>query len=620
MMTLFDLIKTKRKENENIYVYYSNNDKDKIFLKDFFRNCNRRTNLLISDVEKSNLSSLKKEFLKNQILNNQNGVGLIDDSKSNIGFSFKDLFILIEKKINYILQNKSMFNGFYPIITSNIPTIDEIAMFIACLKLNLHPLVFDIAKVDIESIKVENKFNDGFYILSSGSTGRPSVKELSEKTFISKQHVERNLRLCIGDFQCESPLYGISGLVLIFINTLFANNKVYFDDFSYLRNILTDDASIDVLSKPENQFIIGKYISPNKIPLKNISQNLKFSSKHTYYGYGQTENYGIVTLNNITDAKQKKINIACFFKKISKIKSLKIFEGNLLKLIKCNLNLKKIIDYDVEFFSVGKIDSNIWISGNKKYGEIVVDGINTGDIGLIEDGYLYVLCRKNDIQLSLFKNFIKYRYNLDITFSNDNKFFVVDGFDFRDIDNVFKLKMEYPLIKKELNLNFDFIPYYEEFTRSPGLRKSISSNLDWLDIKKMSEEIKDDEILIKSLKIMIIKYIFDLNMKKIKNKSFDENELHILKLYKDLNIELYPFLWAFIYERNIVDYLLKHGEETITISQEEYAKMGEFFNSFNFGDNAYLDKNIAKVILEYKKIKNDENTNYSMEEEYEHKL
>ena len=149
---------------------------------------------------------------------------------------------------------------------------------------------------------------------------------------------------------------------------------------------------------------------------------------------------------------------------------------------------------------------------------------------------------KNKNKNSLFKNFIKYRYNLDITFSNDNKFFVVDGFDFRDIDNVFKLKMEYPLIKKELNLNFDFIPYYEEFTRSPGLRKSISSNLDWLDIKKMSEEIKDDEILIKSLKIMIIKYIFDLNMKKIKNKSFDENELHILKLYKDLNIELYPFL------------------------------------------------------------------------------
>ncbi len=273
--------------------------------------------------------------------------------------------------------------------------------------------------VDINQLsKDDNKFD--FALLTSGTTGKSKVIKLNEDKLL--ENIFKKYNLSNEEiYACNSPISSISGIIFEIYLPIIGQNKC--TSIGLL--------PYDLKNKPINVISPGNFnfnyssIQPSGHVREdlNIVQMTTFGSKiseiivfdlQTFKKnqgcsvvnyYGRTENYGLISQIEIDDMKP----IHLYYGKISEDKiiygysledvyELKV-ENNLIVKTKLDMKFNYPDSLLMETFYPIAILNNpsedIKING-QLFGEIIADGLKTGDYGIIIDDKIYLIGRKSD--------------------------------------------------------------------------------------------------------------------------------------------------------------------------------------------------------------------------------
>ena len=332
-------------------------------------------------------------------------IALVDDGQE---IKYKDLIKLInsvshniplESEVIYIYENKS---------------INIIIDLLAVLKLHKKAIIISstwledernlrkgysqsvilsnrkISKIITQSDEMSNNLTS-INLLTSGTTGIPKICSLKEDVVIKKVSHLSQIFLSSTDTFIEALVYpasSVTALIVQIIPTLRNNGTlIIVNDLAKLENCLNtysvnfigmtptlfnliSEKNLEIFSRVGCVFLGGEPIDFKKV--KIIAK--KLINTNIIIGYGLTEGTGMVSYGNI----------------------LRIPEESVGKII------------EIE---------NIQIENDLKIGEIQIrntvndEWINTGDIGYIKNGYLYIVDRIKNIVIvsgnNIFPNIVK---------------------------------------------------------------------------------------------------------------------------------------------------------------------------------------------------------------------
>lgn len=480
-----------------------------------------------------NINDSKKYFLLNQIFSDKNNEFLDDYSFKGGKYSFRDLFLLVNKYIDFLSHAPNPFNNFYPIVLDDKTYLNNIAIFIACLKLNLNPVLINLNKFDINAINI-NEFseNHNFYLCTSGSTGIPKLICLNEKDFVNVESKEKLLSMFKehGTFYNISNLEGISGLNSLLIYTLAKKVKMVINTFENfdenfarykanygflplceLMNI--NDKRIESVCSADFFLISGDFISYSQL----LPYNLKKAK--LIYIYGSTESYGYMSHMDLCDIFGNLVEIGLPF-------LLYIYEN----ISNCNVIDRNYRQYGIipklcsgsreSRVPIGRYDKNMEITSIQNYGflydyivnylkelyiyeeknkvdsseslfliekglldikvgEIFYKGKATGDIGFVDNrGYLYFLFRKDKIN-SLFETYLKTLLYNDVKIEkiSDKNYCMINYiYGYGAVNCIYNIMTAFSHIKKEaLGLPFEMYPIITHLSHVGGISKFVNS-------------------------------------------------------------------------------------------------------------------------------------------------
>lgn len=406
------------------YVYHMLDDIDtiKFTYLDLYNLVNRYLNVF----KKMNLIN-KKKFI------------IVDNSIDSIA-----IFIaLLETKAIPILINKeTILSSLRHEGKDNDILIDEVFknyMYDYYLVDDLHPAVKkstmmikikeyidNLVKEDITKEFINDK--NYFYLCTSGTTdGISKPVLLNEKDLINK--VFNDFKGCYNyNYYGYTTIASISGMIFNVILPIVLNNKIYFHGryfyTSSLENIFNDleRYKINHLVLPRD---IYKYF-PNsksnldlshlkKIYLSGEVNDLKIiKDMRSLFNipanvfcnlYGSTENNGVISICKEQEIKPLYVsNISFFSNKLiytfDKVNFYEItYDKGKMRKRKINMIYKEEDFYEILPVSSKKVCKLELINiDNKFYKELVIKGINNGDIGFTLNQKLYILGRRKDLQ------------------------------------------------------------------------------------------------------------------------------------------------------------------------------------------------------------------------------
>lgn len=508
-LSLYSMLKEKvtNEETKNIKVYFV---MKKAIEKYTFLDLYNAVNKYISIFSKINLKNKRKYVLVDNSIDSIavfiallecKAIPILID-KNNLqkhnkeNFNLKEIYALYRKTKYDFIDTDSHYQIVHP----------ENQMYALNKYLNVIPNIN-------EKFYDENDDDSKFIICTSGSiSGNSKLVLIKERELI--EYIYNRLSY---DFRyCYTSISSISGIISIVLAPLITNSSVLLDFRFDLENLIEhkvkslvlprdildylNDKNIENLdfSDIEHLYLAGEINSleviseiRKKIPtLKpNIFANL----------YGTTETFGTICTCVEDDLKNIYIN------QIALAKGEIIYtydKVNIYKMIKENnsyVGRKIDINYDkYTFFECLPVSSSIVNSVQIKdnLGEIIVDGVKTGDIGTYIDNKLYVISRVNDVvningvnyYLTAIEKLFSKLTGLKVAaikVPNQDKIFVAINYNLNYLSGT-NFKDIIPLVKKcyELCDKLSFIPLEKpifiesgQFPKSNSLRKTIKKEL-----------------------------------------------------------------------------------------------------------------------------------------------
>lgn len=575
---------------------------------------NRKLLLKQKIVKYANLSEEKKKFLLDQFIENDNNLHLIEKYSFKAGsYSVDDLISLIELYEEYLINITNPFNNIFPIIIDKKTYLNNLALYIAALELNLNPALISLDEICLD--RIENSSNSDkkiFYVASSGSTSLPKLCELNEQMLLDK--LQTNYLSFFdkeGRYYLDSPICNISGLqpfITLLLGTdidfYINSNENYFSDLEkYNINYAWLPINYVELYKKNNKetftypnltfFVSGGFFTKRNLVFmehdilnKNALSNVKY-----FYLYGRTENCGYCSGHQF-DFSNDEVNRICNIN-VPKILNLKFNKHYfLMYLLKDKGILNTISNYDslvcteiesfsTPYISIGKINSNMALD-SYPIGELIIDNQRTGDIALLdEEGFLYILYRKGNVY-EIFCNLLKSKVYSEtyIVEKNKKKYLVLND----------PYTIDYSLYLRCVKLYQHYIHMYSfenEFYKYPII-KSFSST-DGVG-KYLHNDSEINEYLI-AKKMDNYDYII---LSYICNKSGKDLKYFVQNMIKLSNENLLNFINGNLYECNF---------DKIDSMEDELC---EIFGLFNFekdilSEFKFLDINEYEKKLWYNK-------------------
>lgn len=586
MESLYKLLKKHKTDKTIMFEIVGSEDKE------------ARLSRTINIINNFNISNDKKTFLIKQLS--------FDCGK----FSYEDLYILVDYYITKLPKINNPYENVFPIYIDDRTYLNNIALFIACLELGYNPALVDESSVELIE---ENKFNQNnvFYICSSGSVKRKFVplreNELIKKhKFINISGLEKSKGKI---FYNITSMSAISGLVASVIFPLLKNMKVVMNNKNelfnniakykanyvllplnyneYLRDIY--NVGIEDFSHLEQIIIGGDYYS--KHDFNNLLLNNIISSKNNItYLYGQTETYLYGSSIKIGKSQKVKLNIFDILLSTPYQDYLGYEKcQSILKNIKENIKeyYKYKNSFEIEFYSIGKKNKFIKVDGNP-YGEILVNGLKTNDIGYIDkNGYIYMIGRK-DSPLKLLQNLLNYQLDIKSLITQEKTF---SG------EYCFKVGVDtkYNYNRLELSLK---IYYYDKFWKFIGkILNTSNATMFWgaNGIKRsilLGKVLKKDEeaVYLNDIIKTYSNYIALIEMNLDILKRIVDNEID----FKNLDDKKKYVLYSCLSINRIINNLDKYFN---MMNESNKAKFYKIFN--------YLSKKVEFDQLEYEIIKLD---------------
>lgn len=360
---------------------------------------------------------------------------------------------------------------------------------------------------DLNFVNMDVDNDNKFIITTSGTLGPAKFVLIKEKEIIDKisNDFDLNEKMI---FYNTTSISSISGMIYNVILPIIGNNiQVYTDSFSFENIFFTKPTHIflprnfnDFLNKNlknyDFSFIKKIYLAGeiNSGEIINTMRNFIPSlNKNVFVNmYGTTENKGIISSCN--ENEMKKIYIYSLsldnneiIYSYDKEKIYRMLKGNI-----SIINDSSFYKYNKNIFleclpvsSDKTIDVNI---SNDSLGKIVVNNVDTGDIGCIINNNLYIICRYNELInidgisyfLPAFDEIFTKLTNLQaVSFKTDlNKVYVAINYklDRKSISNfkkIISLVLKCKNFLKEFSLPVEDIIFIEssQFPRSETLKK-----------------------------------------------------------------------------------------------------------------------------------------------------
>lgn len=566
-----------------------------------------------------------KEYILNLHLDKERELFFLNQIKFRSGiYSYKDLYKLVNYYLNKLSKENIPYKNIYPIIIDDKTYIDNIALFIACLKLDLKPALIDksfIKKIDEDNLKPEKH---GLYICSSGTSFQKLVPVDFDnvlKQFANTNNTKNRFRR-----YSTVTIKGILGLYTNVLMPVINESIIVINDYNhYFENI--DKYKINICYLPtdfenliESGFeklefkhlkkcvFSGGYLNPY------ILEKIGKLKDKIVQVYGQTEKGGYISQCKYNDMKKIELPFSDLIyiyltsvEKENQFMSLQSIGKFLIrnynvpsKMTKSFLKNKK-----VPFLSIGKSNQKISIKNNGiyfgdnsenllydsfikniMYGEIFFDGKPTGDIGLIYKDDIYVIYRKNDFN-SLIKNYLKERLKIDCQIiQKDYKNIIVFDEKQTSTKNVANIYQYFCLNQDFLTaLNFNLTPFFGNLNRSKGLRKVVKN----FDINQAKTFVVDERCV-----------EIQRELEKITNAEKIENDIGIFNLTNKwvvtkLNDKYFVFLkMDYMYnaifkkvENKIKEILSRYGIDNYYLYNPYNAYLLEFI--YYSGDLMRLD-------------------------------
>ncbi len=271
-----------------------------------------------------------------------------------------------------------------------------------------------------------NNNNYDFALSTSGTTGKKKIIPLNEDIFIDK--IKQKYELYNSElYICQNPICSISGLLFSLYLPIIGNNKSAYSSASFDNAIGSLDYDyVNLITSTiffEESTTLNRYIPKisddivekiNKITLlgSKADHNI-YSFLHSIYPsvkdgdivnfYGRTENYGLISKIN-----ENEMNLVYIYHRrlshnhiIYSYDKEKVYENFYYngKVITKESRIK-YSDYSfTEIPSVANTNNlsiNIDID-NGIFGEIIADGLKTGDFGFKLNNNIYLMCREKDL-------------------------------------------------------------------------------------------------------------------------------------------------------------------------------------------------------------------------------
>lgn len=268
--------------------------------------------------------------------------------------------------------------------------------------------------IDINQIK-DNNFD--FALLTSGTTGKNKVFKINEAELINAINKKYDLSK-EETYICQSPISSISGMLFDIYLPIIGRNKdisngVFYkhikEAYDYINLILPGN-----FTDPSNTFLYFHnlhhvnysqitLLGCNPSDIYDLNELKKRTNCKIVNYYGRTENYGLISHAEIND--EDKIYI--YYPEIHNNKITYKHNGITYELVYENNNLinRKIEDYSefgyrdyLNVFPVAdlvNLNEDIKIDG-EIFGEIIGDGLKTGDYGFKLNNKIYYVGRKSD--------------------------------------------------------------------------------------------------------------------------------------------------------------------------------------------------------------------------------
>lgn len=479
-----------------------------------------------------------KEYILNLHLDKERELFFLNQIQFKSGiYSYKDLYKLVNYYLNKLSKENIPYKNIYPIIIDDKTYIDNIALFIACLKLDLKPALIDknfITKIDEYYLNPKER---GIYICSSGS-GFQKLIPINFDEILKNFANDRTEHGSKKRVYSTNPIKGISGLLSNILMPIVLSYNVIVDKYStkYFERLNSTKSNICFL--PINYY---EYINDNfyKLAFSHLERayfgggvldyntylklgNLK--SKIVYV-YGKTEACGYILSTPVNEDNLIRVPIELLLVMFSsRDDSRKYFDYILQPLLnKIITNTKTatikarqmtnnvlgemIFKYNsIPFMSSGvinsriSIDNSIWekikkrikdnfemlndddkyfvnnfvLKSDFQFGEIKVDGVLTDDIGIVYENNLYVISRKEKIDF-IIKYLIRIRLGVDcqIIKMNGKNVIVIENRNLSD-RQIVNIYEYFLSNKKFFNMmHLEIMPLFSKLLRSNVLQKVI---------------------------------------------------------------------------------------------------------------------------------------------------
>lgn len=657
-ISLYGLLREKAKKLKT---------KNSVMYIEYFKTIERYT---YNDVYKL-VNKYIEFFLKGNFKNKPIYV-IVDNSVNSIAVFIAMLevgiipILINEENLNYY-TNYSVNSEFYNVKKNTIDYFDATKYSLSdtakviCLFEKYINLLKENNEIYFRNIKSDNEKK--FFIHTSGSaSNNPKMILIYEKELLKNKGYSL-LSMKSEYFYTYIPISSISSITFNLLIPFYLNKQVILSKYFELEIINEKKISfliprniLDILTEIKNKVLeidfsnaCELYLSGevnNLEIIKEIRKKIPSLRENVFVNlYGSTETLGIISTCNEEYLKSIYINQLAlsngdFIYTFDKMNFYKRkFTDNSYYDERINLEYNDLFYFECLPVSERMVND---VEVKNNFGEVFVNNIATGDIGIYISEKLYIICRTSDIVTinnklycltaleNLFFNLIGLK---TAAIKYDNQIYIIVNFSF-DEKSITNVKDIIPVIKKcyEFKNTLSFVPLAnpifldsKKFPKSSAMKKTVKHSL----ISIIENRDKNchfvnnyESSFLNKVKLLIsnitnknmdnVEYMGNNNFKIKKDKNFDIKHLLLFLNHIDVTnlSEDEKYFYITVNDGIIIDYIIKENwendyiEHLFNIYEKSRDEFYALFNKINDenNNNNYLII-IGKKVISDDKIK-----------------